>query len=142
MFGSGPKLGAPRRPPARAPLAVGEVRAPGGPPEAHFFINMYAYKYSKCPSLVLSSCRRDAGWLRPMTMETPSGKFLLPKYFKIFRLKIRSYRRYGKNGDFFFALLIFLFHAASRGGTCAFTWKFVKTLTENSSRDDRPSVST
>ena len=33
-------------------------------------------------------------------------------------------------------------HAAVRGGTCAFTWKIANALIENSSRDDRPSIST
>ena len=32
--------------------------------------------------------------------------------------------------------------AAVRGGTCAFTLKIVNTLIKNSSRDDRPSIST
>ena len=33
-------------------------------------------------------------------------------------------------------------HAAVRGGTCAFTLKIVNTLIKNSTRDDRPSIST
>ena len=33
-------------------------------------------------------------------------------------------------------------HAPLRGGTCAFTLKIVNTLINNSSRDDRPSIST
>ena len=33
-------------------------------------------------------------------------------------------------------------HAAVRGGTCAFTLKIVNRLIKNSSRDDRPSIST
>ena len=38
---------------------------------------------------------------------------------------------------------IFVFvHAAARGGTCALTLKIVNTLVKNSSRDDRPSIST
>ena len=57
------------------------------------------------------------------------------------RMKILSYRRYGENGQkmFFFGLFV---HAAVRGGTCAFTLKIVNTLMKNSSRDDRPSIST
>ena len=35
-----------------------------------------------------------------------------------------------------------LVHAAVRGGTCAFTLKIVNTLIKNSSREDRPSIST
>ena len=56
-------------------------------------------------------------------------------------MKILSYRRYGENGQkmFFFGLFV---HAAVRGGTCAFTLKIVNTLIKNSSRDDRPSIST
>ena len=33
-------------------------------------------------------------------------------------------------------------HAAVRGGTCAFTLKIVNTLIKNSSRDEKPSIST
>ena len=33
-------------------------------------------------------------------------------------------------------------HSAVRGGTCAFTLKIVNTLIKNSSRDDKPSIST
>ena len=67
--------------------------------------------------------------------------FLSKLFLKIFGLKIHSYRRYGKNGGggVFFILSG---HAAARGGTCAFTLKIVNTLIENSSRDDRPSIST
>ena len=57
------------------------------------------------------------------------------------RLKILSYRRYGKNGKNMFAKKIFV-HAAAPGGTCTFTLKIVNTLIKNSSRDDRPSIST
>ena len=42
-------------------------------------------------------------------------------------------------------MLVFLgllVHAVVRGGTCASTLKIVSTLIKNSSRDDRPSIST
>ena len=58
------------------------------------------------------------------------------------RLKIRSYRRYGEQGENIFVFLGLFVHAAVRGGTCAFTLKIVNTLIKNSSRDDRPSIST
>ena len=58
------------------------------------------------------------------------------------RLKILSYRRYGKHGKKTFVLLGLFVHAAARGGTCGFTLKTVNTLIKNSSRDDRPSIST
>ena len=58
------------------------------------------------------------------------------------RLKIRSYRRYGEHGNFFFVFLGLFVHAAVRGGICAFTLKIVNTLIKNSSRDDKPSIST
>ena len=41
-----------------------------------------------------------------------------------------------------FIFLGLFVHAAVRGGTCAFTLKSVNTLIKNSSRDDRPSIST
>ena len=51
------------------------------------------------------------------------AKFCLQTIQKIFRQKIRSYRRYGNNGDFFYFV-----HTAARGGTCTFTLKIVSTL--------------
>ena len=39
-------------------------------------------------------------------------------------------------------VFFFFLDAAARGGTCAFTLKIVSTLIKNSSRDDRPSIST
>ena len=81
-----------------------------------------------------------------MTMETRCFKAIFPKYSKIRnRLKIRSYRRYGEHGEKnMFVFLRLFFHAAVLvgGGTCAFTLKIVNTLIKNSSRDDRPSIST
>ena len=58
------------------------------------------------------------------------------------RLKIRSYRRYGEHGEKILVFLGLFVHAAVRGGTCAFTLKIVNMLIKNSSRDDRPSIST
>ena len=55
---------------------------------------------------------------------------------------MRSYRRYGANGGKMFVFLELFVHAAVRGGTRAFTLKIVNTLIKNSSRDDRPSIST
>ena len=52
-----------------------------------------------------------------------------------------SYRRYGKNGGEISVFILFV-GAAARGGTCAFALKNVSTLIKNSSRDDRPSIST
>jgi len=78
-----------------------------------------------------------------MTMETRCFKVIFPKYSKKRnRLKIRSYRRYGEHGEKMFVFLGLFVHAAVRGGTCAFTLKIVNTLIKNSSRDDRPSIST
>ena len=50
--------------------------------------------------------------------------------------------RYGEHGGKMFVFLRLFVHAAVRGGTCAFTLKIVNTLIKNSSRDDRPSIST
>ena len=41
-----------------------------------------------------------------------------------------------------FVFLGLFVHAAVRGGTRTFTLKIVNTLIKNSSRDDRPSIST
>ena len=57
-------------------------------------------------------------------------------------LKIRSYRCDGEHGKKNVCFPGFFVHAAVRGGTCAFTLKIVNTLIKNSSRDDRPSIST
>ena len=48
----------------------------------------------------------------------------------------------GKTGKKMFDLQNEFDHAAARGGTCAFTFTIVNTLFTNSSRDDRPSIST
>ena len=48
----------------------------------------------------------------------------------------------GNTGKKMFVFLGLFVHAAVRGGTCAFTLKIVNTLIKNSSRDDRPSIST
>ena len=75
-----------------------------------------------------------------MTMETRCSKVIFIQKKK--RLKIRSYRRYGEQGGNMFVFLGLFVHAAARGGSCAFTLKIVNTLIKNSSRDDRPSIST
>ena len=58
------------------------------------------------------------------------------------QLKIRSYRRYGEHEKKMFVFPGLFVHATVRGGTCSFTLKNVNTLIKNSSRDDRPSIST
>ena len=78
--------------------------------------------------------------LRPMTMDTRRCS----KVFWLNYSKINSAEDtlipplWEKRGIFFF----FSVHAAARGGTCAFTLKIVNTLIKDSSRDDRPSIST
>ena len=80
--------------------------------------------------------------LRPMTMETRCSKVFFPNYSKK-----KPAERYcptaaiGDTGKMFVFLGLFV-HVAVRGGTCAFTLKIVNTLIKNSSRDDRPSIST
>ena len=58
------------------------------------------------------------------------------------RMKIRSYRRYEEHGKKMFVFLGLFVHAAVRGGNCAFTSKIINTLVKDSSRDDRPSITT
>ena len=84
----------------------------------------------------------DEGKKRLMLMEMRRFKVTFPKTVtKSDRLEILSYRRDRKNGEKMFVLKILFVHAAARGGTCASTLKIVSTLIENSSRDDRPSIS-
>ena len=78
--------------------------------------------------------------LRPMTMETRCSKVFFPNYSK----KKPAEDTVGpplwgtREKNVFLGLFV---HAAVRGGTCAFTLKTV-TLIKNSSRNDRPSIST
>ena len=76
------------------------------------------------------------------TMETRCPKSSFQTFQKRNRLEIRSYRCYGEHGEKMFVFLGLFVHAAVRGGTCAFTLKIVNTLIKNSSRGDRPSIST
>ena len=80
--------------------------------------------------------------LRPMTMETGCSKVIFANYSKKKpaedTLAPPLWGTREKNA-FFLGLFV---HAAVRGGTCAFTLKIVNTLIENSSRDERPSIST
>ena len=80
--------------------------------------------------------------VRPVTMERDVPKLSFQTIQKRNRLKIRSYRRYGEHGKKMFAFSRLFVHAAVRSGTCAFTSKIFNTLTKNSSRDDRPSITT
>ena len=75
-------------------------------------------------------------------METRSSKVIFPNYSKKKPAEDTSYRRYGEHGEKMFVFLGLFVHSAVRGGTCAFTLKIVNTLIKNSSRDDRPSIST
>ena len=80
--------------------------------------------------------------LRPMTMETRCSKFFFPNYSKKKPAEDTAYHRCGEHGNFFFAFLGLFVHAAVRGGSSAFTLKIVNTLIKNSSREERPSIST
>ena len=48
----------------------------------------------------------------------------------------------GENGKSLFFYVGLFVHAAIRGGTCDFKLKIVNTLIKNSTRNDRPSIST
>ena len=77
-----------------------------------------------------------------MTMETRCSKVIFPNHSKKKpaedTLLPPLWGTRGKNVGF---LGLFV-HAAVRGGICAFTLKIVNTLIKNSSRDDKPSIST
>ena len=78
--------------------------------------------------------------VRP-TMETRCCKVLFPSYSKKKTAEDTLVPPlWGKREKMFF-LALFV-HAAVRGESCAFTLKIVNTLINNSSRDDRPSIST
>ena len=90
-------------------------------------------------------------FLRPTLMETRCYKVFVPNYSKTKSaedtLAPSLLGKREKNVCFlniscsFFHKISFV-HAAARGGTCALTLKIVNTLIENSSRDDRTSIST
>ena len=76
-------------------------------------------------------------------METRCSKVIFPNYPK--KKPVKRYARtaaMGNTGKKMFVFLGLFVHAAVRGRTCAFTSKTVNTLIKNSSRDDRPSIST
>ena len=84
--------------------------------------------------------------LRPMTMETRCSKVIFPNYSKKKPAEDTLVPPlWGTREKKYFEVLVFLLglfvHASVRGGTCAFTLK-MNTLIKNSSRDDRPSIST
>ena len=77
-----------------------------------------------------------------MTMETRCSKVIFPNYSKKKPAEDTLVPPlWGTRGKMFVFLGLFV-HAAVRGGTCAFTMKIVNTLIKNSSRDDKPSIST
>ena len=78
-----------------------------------------------------------------MTMETRCSKVIFPNYSKKKPAEDTLVPPLWEHGKKMFVFLGLFVHAAVRGGTCAFTLKIiVNTLIENSSRDDRPSIST
>ena len=82
------------------------------------------------------------GRLRPMTMETRCSKVIFPNYPKKKPAEDTLVPPLWRTREKIFIVLGLFVHAAVRGGTCAFTLKIVNTLTKNSSRDDRLSIST
>ena len=88
------------------------------------------------------------GMLTRLIIKTDNnGNAMLQSYLsKLFKKETGSrYARtaaMGNTGFFVFVFLGLYVYAAVRGGTCAFTLKIVNTLIKNSSRDDRPSIST
>ena len=78
-----------------------------------------------------------------MTMETRCSKVIFPNYSKKKPAEDTLVPLlWGTREKKMFVFLGSFVHAAVRGGTCAFTLKIVNTLIKNSSRDDRPSIST
>ena len=81
--------------------------------------------------------------LRSMLMETRSPKVIFINYSKRKPAEDTLVPPlWGKREKKRFVFLGIFVYAALRGGNCAFTLKFFKTLIKNSLRDDRPSIST
>ena len=77
-----------------------------------------------------------------MTMETRRSKVTFPNYPQKKPAEDTLVPPlWGTREKKMFVFLGLFVHAAVRGGTRAFTLKIVHTLIENSSRDDRPSIS-
>ena len=76
-------------------------------------------------------------------METRCSKVIFPKYSNKKKpaedTLVPPLREHREKMFVFLGLFV---HAAVRGETCAFTLKIGNTLIKNSSRDDRPSIST
>ena len=72
-----------------------------------------------------------------MTMETRGCKLFFPNDSKNKSTEDTRTAAMGKTENIYIFSILF-FHAAARGGTCAFMFKTVNTLIKNSSRDDRP----
>ena len=77
-----------------------------------------------------------------MTMETRCYKVIFPNYSKKKPAQDTLVPPLWETRGKMFVFLGLFVHAAVRGGTCAFTLKIVNTLIKNSSRDDKPSIST
>ena len=78
-------------------------------------------------------------------METRCSKVFFPNYLVLKNKPAEDTvvpPLWGTREKKMFVFLGLFAHAAVRGGTCAFTLKIVNTLIKNSSRDDRPSIST
>ena len=80
--------------------------------------------------------------LIPMTMETRCFKVIFSNYLEKKTAEDTLVPPLWGKRDKKFVFLVLFVHAAVCGGTCAFTLKFVNMLIKNSSRDDRPSIST
>ena len=80
--------------------------------------------------------------LRPLTMETQCSKVIFPNYSKKKPVEDTLVPPLWGTREKMFVFLGLFGHFAVRGGTCAFMLKIVNTLVTNSSRDDRPSIST
>ena len=92
------------------------------------------------------SVPRPVGTAVPAALDDANGKAKLQSFVSkllINKLADRYSRTAAKGKKELKCLFLILFvYAAARGGTCAFTLNIVNTLIKNSSRENRPSIST
>ena len=108
-------------------------------------VSPYSPAYPGCVEIILVHLSQSVKTTSviPMTMETRCSKFIFPNY--AYTKKKAEYTVvppvWGTRGKMLVFLGLFV-HAAVCGGTCDFMLKIVNTLIKNSSRDDKPSIST
>ena len=111
--------------------------------QTHWHVLCLRPTAARCVGTVVDRKKeKQAMPLRPMTMETRCCKVFFPIYSKKKPAEDTLVPSLWGTREKTLVFLGLFVHAAVRGGTCASTLKIVNTLIKNSSRDDRPSIST